>query len=79
MDADLIHIHRAKSKRMDFFTKDEMAYIFRLVDSDDDYRINKLRFKLILLIGFTSGLRLFEILKLRVRDVMSGAYDIEGK
>jgi integrase len=64
---------------MDFFTKDEMEYIFRLVDSDDDYRINKLRFKLILLIGFTSGLRLFEILKLRVRDVMSGAYDIEGK
>ena len=79
MDADLIHIHRAKSKRMDFFTKDEMEYIFRLVDSDDDYRINKLRFKLILLIGFTSGLRLFEILKLRVRDVMSGAYNIEGK
>lgn len=79
IDADLIHIHRATSKRMDFFTKDELEEIFRLVDAADDYRINKLRFKFVLLVGFTSGLRLFEILKLRVRDVMSGACDIVGK
>lgn len=51
----------------------------KLIDRDDDYRINKLRFKLIVLIGFTSGLRLFEILKLRVKDVMSDAYLISGK
>ena len=79
MNADLIHIHRAKSKRMDFFTKEEMEYIMKLIDRDDDYRINKLRFKLTVLIGFTSGLRLFEILKLRVRDIRSGAYLISGK
>ena len=43
---------------------------------DEDYLINKLRFKLVCLIGATSGLRLFEILSLRVRDVMAGAFNI---
>lgn len=79
IDPDLIHIRRAKSTRMDYFTFEEMQVIFKLVDASEDYTINKLRFKLILLIGFTSGLRLFEILKLRVRDVMSGAFNMVWK
>ena len=45
-----------------------------LIDADDDYQINKLRFKLVCLIGATTGLRLFEILSLKVSDVMSGAF-----
>lgn len=49
------------------------------IDQMEDFRINKLRFKLVCLIGATSGLRLFEILSLRVRNVMSGAYMITGK
>lgn len=75
----VIRIVRAKSKRMDFFEFDELQEIFSLIDSDQDYPINKLRFKLVCLIGATSGLRLFEILSLRVRDIQSRAYLLSGK
>jgi len=77
--AHVIRIVRGKSKRMDFFDFDELREIFTLIDSDHDYPINKLRFKLVCLIGATSGLRLFEILSLRVRDIMSGAFNLTGK
>ena len=53
---------------------DELERIMDLIDADDDYQINKLRFKLVCLIGATTGLRLFEILSLKVSDVMSGAF-----
>lgn len=75
----VIRIVRAKSKRMDFFEFDELQEIFSLIDSDQDYPINKLRFKLVCLIGATSGLRLFEILSLKVRDIQSRAYLLSGK
>lgn len=50
-----------------------------LIDMENDYLVNKLRFKLVCLIGATSGLRLFEILKLHVSDIMSGAVLLSGK
>ena len=53
---------------------DELERIMDLIEADDDYPINKLRFKLVCLIGATTGLRLFEILSLKVSDVMSGAF-----
>ena len=79
MSASLIRISRARSKRMDFFDMAELWEIMELIDMDEDYLINKLRFKLVCLIGATSGLRLFEILSLRVRDVMAGAFNITWK
>ena len=79
MSSNLIRIARAKSKRMDFFEFDELQEIFSLIDSDQDYLVNKLRFKLVCLIWATSGLRLFEILSLKVRDVMSWAHLLTGK
>lgn len=50
MSANLIRIERAKSKRMDFFEFDELQEIFSLIDADQDYLVNKLRFKLVCLI-----------------------------
>lgn len=79
MSSHLIRISRAKSKRMDFFEWAELGEIMEMIDQEKDYPINKLRFKLVCLIGATSGLRLFEILSLRVRNVMSGAFNITGK
>ena len=79
MSSHLIRIARAKSKRMDFFEMAELGEIMELIDMEQDYLINKLRFKLVCLIGATSGLRLFEILSLHVRDVMAGAYLLTGK
>ena len=70
----MIRIARAKSKRMDFFDLNELQQIMDLIEADDDYPINKLRFQLVCLIGATTGLRLFEILSLKVSDVMSGAF-----
>ena len=75
----MIRIHRASSKRMDFFSFDELKLILDVVDHTPDYTINKLRFKLVCVLGATSGLRLFEILSLHVRDIMSGAYNLSGK
>lgn len=79
ISSDVVRIHRASSKRMDFFDWCELGEIMELIDRMEDYPVNKLRFKLVCLIGATSGLRLFEILSLRVRNVMSGAFMITGK
>lgn len=79
ISSDVIHIHRASSKRMDFFDWWELHEIMDLIDQEEDYQVNKLRFKLVCLIGATSGLRLFEILSLRVRNVMAGVFNLTGK
>lgn len=79
IDHNIIRIQRWISKRMDFFERAELDAIISIIDKMDDYPINKLRFKLVCLIGATSWLRLTEILTLKVKNVMSWSYLITGK
>lgn len=60
----------AKSKRMDYFTLPELYKIVQTIDNTEKYEINRTRLKLIVLIGFTTGLRLAEILSLKVYQVL---------
>lgn len=60
----------AKSKRMDYFTLPELYKIVQAIDTTEKYEINRTRLKLIVLIGFTTGLRLAEILSLKVYQVL---------
>lgn len=61
---------QAKSKRMDYFTLPELYKIVQAIDNTEKYEINRTRLKLIVLIGFTTGLRLAEILSLKVYQVL---------
>lgn len=60
----------AKSKRMDYFSLSELHEIVKTIDTTEKYEINRTRLKLIVLIGFTTGLRLAEILSLKVYQVL---------
>jgi hypothetical protein len=55
---------------MDYFTLPELYKIVKAIDKTEKYEINRTRLKLIVLIGFTTGLRLAEILSLKVYQVL---------
>ena len=67
-----VRIPRSKSKRMDFFTYPEILKILDTIKQKENYPINRVRLQLIVLIGFTTGLRLAEIMSLKVHQIMSG-------
>lgn len=57
---------------MDFFTYPEILKILDTIKQKENYPINRVRLQLIVLIGFTTGLRLSEIMSLKVHQVMRG-------
>jgi|GEM_PF-2589552 hypothetical protein len=57
---------------MDFFTYPEILKILDTIKQKENYPINRVRLQLIVLIGFTTGLRLSEIMSLQVHQVMRG-------
>lgn len=58
---------------MDFFTYEEIKQIVALINESKDYEINKVRLKLHILIGFTTGLRLAEVMRLKGSDIERGS------
>lgn len=64
---------------MDYFTLPELYKIVQAIDTTEKYEINRTRLKLIVLIGFTTGLRLAEILSLKVYQVLGGTATITTK
>lgn len=71
IDPKTIRMPKSESKRMDYFTYEEIQIIIAAIDRAEKYEINRLRLKLIILIGFTTGLRLAEIMSLQVHQVMN--------
>lgn len=79
LDPEKIRLPRAKSKRMDYFTYDEIQKIVKAIDEYEPYEINSIRLKLIILIGFTTWLRLSEIMNLQVYQVMNWSATVHTK
>lgn len=79
LDSTKIVIPKSKSQRMDYFTLEEIKQMIHAIDSMNDYKINKIRLKLLITMGFTTGMRLAELLQVTVPDIMRGTTTIIGK
>jgi len=77
--ASVIETPKAKSKRMDYFTEDEIKRIIQWIKDNEKNELNQTRLILVILIGFTAWLRLQEILNLKIQDVLENVHRLKGK
>ncbi len=74
-----IETKRTKSDYIECLTEEEWKTFFQFIGQYEKYRINALRMQLLCNIAYTSGLRLSEILNLKIEQVRSGETRITGK
>ena len=67
---NIITSPKCKSIPMDFFEEDEIRYILNKVNQLEQYEINRLRVKLLITMWYTTGMRLSEMLNLRVEQIL---------
>lgn len=79
LSPESLRIPKAKTKRMDCFSKEEISYILNTIDRMNDYPINKARLKLFIAMGFVTGMRLSELLQITIPDILHGSATIIGK
>lgn len=77
---NLVASPKFKSTPMDFLEEYEVKDLLKFVDYSEKYEINKARSKLLITMGYTSGMRLGEMLALTVDQVLaSDHFMITGK
>ncbi len=64
---------------MDYLSNDEIFKILSAVDKSEKYQINKIRWELLVLLWYTSGMRLAELLSLKVSQLEWDSTVITGK
>ena len=69
LDYRKIETKKVKSDYIECLTDTEYRTLFNFIDSYEKYKINALRMQLLCNIGYTSWLRLSEMLNLRIRDI----------
>lgn len=74
-----IKVPRANSKHMDYFEPEEIEKIREAIYTVEKSPINKIRQELLMVLSFTSGMRLSEMLKLKVNEVLDWKTNIIGK
>ncbi|PZM87672.1 MAG: hypothetical protein DLD55_00105 [candidate division SR1 bacterium] len=79
MDYRRIKVPKVHSQHHDYFEEAEIEKLIDTVRSSEKYPINRVRSELMVVLGFTTGMRLSEMLKLRVKDVLAGSIAILGK
>ena len=79
VDYRKIETKRIKSDYIECLTDDEYHTFFNFIWDYEKYRINSLRMQLLVNIGYTSGLRLSEMLALKVDQVKQWETRITGK
>lgn len=79
VDYRKIETKRIKSDYIECLTDDEYHTFFNFIWDYEKYRINSLRMQLLVNIGYTSGLRLSEMLALKVEQVRQWETRITGK
>lgn len=60
---------KSKSKRMDYFTGEEIQQILKAVEHTEKYRINQLRLKLLILVCYVSWMRMSEVMQVKIKDI----------
>ena len=79
MDYRRIKVPKVYSQHHDYFEESEIEQIIATVRNTEKYTINRIRSELMVVLGFTTWMRLSELLKLKVREVLSGSISILGK
>lgn len=79
IDYRKIETKRIKSEYIECLTEEEFNIFQSFIGDYEKYRINALRMQLLCNIGYTSGLRLSEMLNLKVDEVRAGESRILGK
>ena len=79
MDASKVKMNKVRYQRCDFFEDDEIKEILKAVNKTEKYELNRTRLKLLIMIAYTSGMRLNEIRNLTIQQVLDGKAKITGK
>lgn len=79
MDYRKIKVPKVHSEHYDYFEEDEIEKIITTVRTAEKFLINRIRSELLIVLGFTTGMRLSEMLSLTVRDVLGGSISVLGK
>lgn len=79
IDYRKIETKRIKSDYIDYITEKEFEIFFNFINDYEKYKINALRSQLLVNIGYTSGMRLSEMLGLTVADIKKKEIRIVGK
>ena len=79
LDYKKIETKRIKSDYIEYITENEYNQLFDFIGRFEKYKINSLRFQLLVNIGYTSGLRLSEMLGLTVGEIKKKEIRIVGK
>lgn len=66
-----IKVPKVRSQHHDFFEVNEIGKIIETIRSSEKYLINRIRSELLVVLWFTTGLRLSELLKLKVSEVLN--------
>lgn len=79
IDYRKIKLNKVKYRTGDYFTEEEIREILRTIDKTEKYRINQLRFKLIVLVCFVSGSRLNELRQITIKGIKNWKQKIVWK
>ncbi len=79
LDYRKIETKKIKSDYIECITETEFRLLENFIDQFEKYKINALRMELLCNIGYTSGLRLSEMLGLTVEDIRKKETRITGK
>lgn len=79
LDPAKIKMVKAKTKRMDYFTEDEIKLILEAVEHTEKYKINQLRLKLLILVCFVSWARMSEVMQVTIEDIENLTWKINWK
>lgn len=79
MDYRRIKVPKVYSQHHDYFEESEIGQIIATVRNTEKYPINRIRSELMVVLWFTTWMRLSEMLKLKVREVLAGSISILGK
>lgn len=79
MDPRLIKVPKVRSQHMDFFEEEELEKIRTSIQKTEKYPIARIRAELFAVMAFSSGMRISEMVKVKVKDVLNGQVNIIGK
>ena len=74
-----IEIPRIRERHINFLEEDEVQKLLDVVDQSETTEIGRNRSKLLIMVWYTTGLRLTEILSLTVEDMIKGQTTVLGK
>lgn len=74
-----IEIPRIKDMHINFLEEEEVQQLLEVVEKTEKSQIGKERSKLLITLGYSTGLRLAEILSLKTDEVFKGQTVIKGK